>query len=129
MDELTRGERQRREVNSYNLFYSAVTGRANPSLAEHDVQVPMIFPVIEDRPNDVRAEPDFVLYDGETCILVEVKSGNNIEDRHICQMEECDSVSIETAEDALRTAQVRQKTKHDGTVVAIGTSYRISGSR
>lgn len=116
---LTEGERQRREVNTYNLFYSAVTARANPSLATHGVRIPMMFPVIEDRSDGVRAEPDFVLYDGETCVLTEIKSGNNINDRHIEQMRECDSVDIEAAEDALRTAQVQENLGYNGTVTAV----------
>lgn len=119
MDELTEGERQRREVNTYNLFYSATTARANPSLAAHDVRIPMMFPVIEDRANNVSAEPDFVLYDGATCVLAEIKSGNNINERHIKQMRECAAVNIETAEAALKAAQVQEKTGYDGTVTAV----------
>lgn len=116
---LTEGERQRREVNTYNLFYSATTARANPPLASHGVRIPVMFPVIEDRPNDVRAEPDLVLYDGETCVLAEIKSGNNIDERDIKQMRECAAVNIEAAEDALKNAQVREKTGYDGTVTAV----------
>ena len=118
MAELTDGERQRREVNTYNLFYSALTDRATPSLAAHGVRIPVMFPVIEDRTRGVRAEPDFVLYDGETCVLAEIKSGNNISDRDIRQMRECAEVDIETAEDALRDAQVREL-GYNGTVTAV----------
>lgn len=113
------GERQRREINTYNLFYSAVTARANPSLSAHGVRIPVMFPVIEDQSNSVRAEPDFVLYDGETCVLTEIKSGNNISQGHITQMEHCSSVSIETAEDALKDAKVRDKTDYDGSLSAV----------
>jgi len=119
MDELTDGERQRREVNTYNLFYSAITARADPSLGAHGVRVPMMFPVIEDRSKQVRAEPDFVLYDGANCILAEIKSGNNIDNRDIKQMEESARVDIEIAEDALKAAQVQEKTVYDGTVTAV----------
>lgn len=116
---LTQGERQRREVNTYNLFYSALTARANPSLASHGVRIPVMFPVIEERSDDIYAEPDFVLYDGETFGLVEVKSGNNINNRHIKQMRECAAVNIEAAESALKAAQVREKTGYRGTVTAV----------
>lgn len=116
---LTEGERQRREINSYNLFYSAITARADPPLAAHGVRIPVMFPVIEDRPNGVRAEPDMVLYDGEVCVLVEIKSGNNIDQRDIKQMRECAALNIEAIEDALKDAQVREKTGYDGTVTAV----------
>lgn len=116
---LTDGERQRREVNTYNLFYSATTARADPPLATHGVRIPVMFSVIEDRRNDVRAEPDIVLYDSETCVLAEIKSGNNIDARDIKQMRECAAVNIEAAEDALKDAQVREKTGYDGTVTAV----------
>lgn len=116
---VTDGERQRREVNSYNLFYSATTARANPSLVAEGVRIPVMFPVIEDRPDDVRAEPDFVLYDGSTCVLAEIKSGNNVSSRDIEQMRECARVDIEAAEDALEDAQVREIPGYDGTVAAV----------
>ncbi|MFC6977065.1 hypothetical protein ACFQL1_23850 [Halomicroarcula sp. GCM10025709] len=79
----------------------------------------MFFPVIEDRTADVTAEPDFVLYDGETCVLAEIKSGNNIEGRDIKQMRKCDAVDIETAEAALKDAQVRERLGYTGTVTAV----------
>lgn len=116
---VTNGERQRREINTYNLFYSAITARSDPSLAAHGVRIPMMFPVIENRTEGVRAEPDFVLYDGSTCVLAEIKSGNNISDRHVEQVNECARVGIETAEDALKDAQISKKTVHDGTVTAV----------
>ncbi|GGM50658.1 hypothetical protein [Haloarcula argentinensis] len=119
MDEVTEGIRQRREANAYNLFYSAVTARATPSLYNHGVRIPMLFPEIEDRTSDITAEPDFVLYDGETCILAEIKSGHNIEGRHIKQMRECDGVDIETAEAALKDAQVQDRMGYTGTVTAV----------
>lgn len=119
MVELTDGERQRREVNTYNLFYSAISARADPSLAAHGVRIPVMFPVIENRADDIQAEPDFVLYDGSTCVLAEIKSGNNISDRHIEQMRQCARVDIETAEDALKDAQVLEKTSYGGTVTAV----------
>jgi len=102
--ELTEGERQRREINTYNLFYSSVTDRAAPSLAEHGVRIPMYFPVIGDD-----ARPDFVLYDGETCALVEIKSGNHINQRDIEQMRRLADIDIETAEELYEMRRFAQK--------------------
>lgn len=122
MDSLTEGERQRREVNSYNVFYSSVTDRADPPLSEHGVRVPIFFPRIEDHRNDVTAEPDFVLYDGETVLLVEVKSGNNVDQRHVDQVRRNDAIDIQTAEETLHSAQVRERTEHNGEVFAVETA-------
>ena len=119
MEEVTPGQRQRREVNAYNLFHSAISARASPSLYSHGVRIPMMFPVIRDRPRDIRAEPDFVLYDGNTCALVEIKSGNNIEEDHIDQMEMCAGVSIEKAQETLKAAQVRERIGYSGDVETV----------
>ena len=121
MTSITAGERQRREVNTYNLFYSAVTARANPSLSSRGVRIPVMFPVFEDgsEGRDVEAQPDIVLYDGSTCVLCEIKSGHHINKRDIQQMAECDKVTIENAEKELKNAQVREKTEYDGTVTAV----------
>jgi hypothetical protein len=118
---MTAGERQRREVNTYNLFYSAVTARADPPLSARGVRIPVMFPVFSDSSEgrDVKAKPDMVLYDGSTCMLCEIKSGNNITERDINQMEGCDRVTIETAEKELKNAQVREKTEYDGSVTAV----------
>lgn len=122
MEDLTEGERQRREVNSYNVFYSSVTDRADPCLSEHGVRVPLFFPRIEDHRNDVTAEPDFVLYDGETVVLVEVKSGNNVDQRHVDQLRRNDAIDIRTAEEMLHSAQVGERTEHGGDVFAVETA-------
>lgn len=118
---MTAGERQRREVNTYNLFYSAVTARADPPLSARGVRIPVMFPVFSDSSEgrDIKAKPDVVLYDGSTCMLCEIKSGNNITERDINQMGECDRVTIETAEKELKNAQVREKTQYDGSVTAV----------
>lgn len=122
MEDLTEGHRQRREVNAYNVFYSSVTDRANPCLTAHGVRVPLVFPRIEDHRNGVTAEPDFVLYDGESVVLIEIKSGNNVERRHVEQLRRNDAVDIQTAEQALDDAQVRTRTEHDGDVFAVETA-------
>ena len=122
MEDLTEGERQRREVNSYNVFYSSVTDRADPCLSEHGVRVPLLFPRIEDHRNGVTAEPDFVLYDGETVVLVEIKSGNNLDQRHVEQLRRNDAIDIRTAEETLHSAQVRERTEHSGDAFAVETA-------
>lgn len=121
MTSLTAGERQRREVNTYNLFYSAVTARADPPLSSRGVRIPVMFPVFTDQSEGrtVKAQPDIVLYDGSTCTLCEIKSGHHINERDINQMGECNEVTIETAEEELKNAQVREKTEYDGTVTAV----------
>lgn len=109
-------ERQFSEVNAYNLFLSAVSPRASPSLAEHGWRVPMTFCKIRDPYEDVAATPDFILYDGDICLFVEIKSGNNIEEPHISQLERCNAVSINGIEDEFETAEVIEGLPYDGTV-------------
>ena len=77
-----------------------------------------MFPVFTDSSEgrSVKAQPDFVLYDGSTCALCEIKSGHHINERDINQMEECNQVTIEAAEAELENAQVREKTEYDGSV-------------
>lgn len=122
MEDLTEGQRQRREVNAYNVFYSSVTNRADPCLTDRGVRVPLVFPRIEDHREGLTAEPDFVLYDGESVVLVEIKSGNNVERRHVEQLRRNDAADIRTAERALDDAQVREVTEHEGEVFAVETA-------
>lgn len=112
-------ERQFREVNAYNLFYSVMTARASPCLAEQGWFLPLMFGEINDSYNGVTVNPDFVLYDGDICLIVELKSGNNIEQRDIEQMERCDDLSIDGIEEELRAADVQEKTPYNGTVRTI----------
>lgn len=121
MDDLTEGQRQRREVNAYNVFYSSVTERADPCLNDHGVRVPLVFPRIEDNRTGVTAEPDFVLYDGKTVVLVEIKSGNNVEERHVDQLRRNDAIDLRTAEEELHAAKVPEHTDQDGEVLAVET--------
>jgi hypothetical protein len=116
MEDMSEWERQRREVNTYNLFYSCLTARASPSLTSDGWCLPVMFAEFEDNRNDIKANPDFVLYDGDICLLVELKSGNNIEERHIQQMERCNELSIEAVENELRNAQIQEDTVYDGTI-------------
>ncbi len=99
-------EKQRKEINSYNTFFSAVTGRkADETFSDIEFDLVGYFMRIEDSRNDVEAEPDFVLYNGETLLLVEVKSGENISERHKGQVEAFNELSIESAEDFLKNAE------------------------
>lgn len=109
--------RQFREVNAYNLFYSSLGPRASPSLSEQGWRLPMMFYEINDTYEQITAEPDFVLYDGDCCLLVEVKSGNNINSEYVDQMERYNSVSIDGIEDEFESAEVTDKTPYDGDVL------------
>lgn len=112
-------DRQLREKQTYNLFYSALTARASPCLTSHGWRVPIKFGEIDDPYADVVARPDFVLYDGDTCLLVEVKSGDNIRDRDIDQMERCNQLTIDGVEEELEAADVQDKTPYNGEVQTI----------
>ncbi len=62
------------------------------------------------------------VHDGSNVVLVEIKSGNNIEQRHVEQVRRCDRVDIRTAEEALDAAQVRERTTYEGEVRAVETA-------
>jgi hypothetical protein len=112
-------DRQLREKQTYNLFYSSLTSRASPCLTDHGWRVPIIFGEINDPYADVSVRPDFVLYDGDTCLLVEIKSGNNIRDRDITQMERCNQLTIDGVEEELAAANVQESTPYEGEVQTI----------
>jgi len=112
-------DRQLREKQTYNLFYSALTARASPCLTDNGWRVPIKFGEIDDPYAGVVARPDFVLYDGDTCLLVEVKSGDNIRDRDISQMERCNQLTIDGVEEELEAAEVQDKTPYNGEVQTI----------
>lgn len=112
-------DRQLREKQTYNLFYSALTERASPCLADHGWRAPIKFGTIHDPYHNVKCKPDFVLYDGDTILLVEIKSGNNIEDRHIKQVTRFNEFSIDGMENQLEEADVEEKTPYDGSVTTI----------
>ncbi len=96
-------ERQKLEIDSYNTFYAAIKGEiTGEGILDIGYRLVGRFLTVPDSRNDVEAEPDFVLYDGSTLLLVEVKSGNNISNRTIEQMERCADLSIEAAQDFLK---------------------------
>ncbi|MFC7248234.1 hypothetical protein ACFQO7_37740, partial [Catellatospora aurea] len=99
--------RQKREVDSYNVFFNAFKGY-NPSESLYDLGYRLVgsFVEITDSRQDITAEPDFVLYNDDTLLLVEIKSGSNINSRDINQMERTASISIESAVEWLRDADM-----------------------
>jgi len=99
--------KQRREVDSYNVFFSAFKG-TNSSDGLRDLGYKQVgyFLEIEDSRQGVECEPDMVFYDGTNLLLVEIKSGRNINSRAANQMERCDTLSIESAGDFLSDAEV-----------------------
>ena len=64
-----------------------------------------MFVEIPDPRNDVDVEPDFALFNGSTLLLAEIKSGTNINQRDIRQMEAAEELSIEAAIEWLRDAE------------------------
>lgn len=119
MSNADRVDRQLKERQSYNLFYSALTSRASPCLTDRGWRAPIIFGKLEDPYANVTSEPDFVLYNGDICLLVEIKSGNNIQPRHISQMQRCNELTIDGIEREFTAADVSEKTPYDGTVQII----------
>jgi hypothetical protein len=112
-------DRQFREVNAYNLFFSSINARASPSLSGQGWYAPLKFGEVADPFTDATVRPDFVLYNGTICLLVEIKSGNNIETRHIEQMARCRELSIDGVESELDDADVAGKTPYDGSLAEI----------
>lgn len=101
-------ERQKRELDSYNTFFSAFKGEVTgQGLHDYGYRLVGRFLTIPDFRNDVEASPDFVLFNGETLLLTEVKSGENISRRDISQMEACAELSIEAAQDYLSDTEIR----------------------
>ena len=79
--------RQKRELDSYNTFFSAIKGEVTGQ-GFHDLGYRLVgrFLHVPDSRNDVEPSPDFLLYNGESLLLVEIKSGENIANRDIEQM-------------------------------------------
>lgn len=99
-------ERQKRELDSYNTFFSAIKGEiAGEGFRDLGYRYVGRFLSIPDHRNDLEAEPDFVLFDGTTLVLVEVKSGTNIDGRTVDQLRDCADLSIEAAQEYLKDAE------------------------
>jgi hypothetical protein len=102
-------QKQKREVDSYNVFFSAFKGRTEGrSFYDLNYRLAGMFVEITDARNDLVVEPDFVLFDGATLLLTEIKSGRNINQRDINQMESSNELSIEAAIEWLRDAELQQ---------------------
>jgi hypothetical protein len=115
----TSWDRQRGELEAYNTFYSAFTGRASDeSFSDYGYFIRGLFATIQ-RSGGPDADPDFILYNDETFLLVEVKQGDNIEPRHADQLRACADVTITEAEDYLRANQAAEETPYDGSVDSV----------
>lgn len=100
-------KKQRREVDSYNVFFSAFKGAASSKgLLDLGYKQVGFFLEISDSRQGVECEPDMVFYDSTNLLLVEVKSGRNVNQRAIEQMERCDALSVEAASNFLSDAEV-----------------------
>lgn len=102
--------RQKRELDSYNTFFSAIKGEVTGQ-GLHDLGYRLVgrFLHLPDSRTGVEPSPDFLLYDGETLLLVEVKSGENISNRDIQQIEDSNALSIEAAQDYLNDTEIRSR--------------------
>ncbi|WP_042663220.1 hypothetical protein [Haloferax sp. ATB1] len=98
--------KQQREVDSYNLFFSSFDGLSgHEALSDLGYRLVGNFVTVADSRRQIETEPDFVLFDGETALLIEIKSGTNINTRDIQQMERCNELSYESVVDFLRDAE------------------------
>ncbi|MEF8874823.1 MAG: hypothetical protein V5A88_09190 [Candidatus Thermoplasmatota archaeon] len=91
--------RIQRELNSLNLFYSAVVGKSEEEDDLRDLGFEdFIHPKFKDPYSErglIEATPDFLLLRDDYTCFVEVKSGRNIDERHIEQSQRNSSFSIE----------------------------------
>lgn len=100
--------RQKRELDSYNIFFSAIKGEVTgEGLLDLGYRLVGRFLHVPDFRNDVEPSPDFLLFNGDTLLLVEIKSGENIAHRDIEQMKAVNSLSIEAAQDYLNDTEIR----------------------
>lgn len=99
--------KQQREVDSYNVFFSSFKGESSTSgLFDLNYRLVGSFMTVPDNREGIEVEPDMVLFNGETLLLTEIKSGTNINQRDIKQMEKCNQVSIEAAIEFLSDAEI-----------------------
>ncbi len=104
IDLVTNWERIRRELDSLNLFYSAITGRSDEENNFREMGFEeFIQPKFRDPYSEeglIEARPDFVLLRDDYLGFVEVKSGRNISEGHIEQSKRNSSFSIEGLRDS-----------------------------
>lgn len=107
-------ERQRREIDSCNVFYSSFNGVENgPGLTDLGFTSPARFPVIPIRGRTKNAESDFATFNGSTLLLVEVKAGKNIANSYSDQLERCNAVSIEDGQDFIKNSDYLRRQGYD----------------
>lgn len=95
-------DKQRRELDSYNVFYSAIKGiDADEGLLDLGFRVVGNFMQVPGRDGNL-SDPDIVLYNNETLLLVEVKSGNSVESRDEKQMQRAGELSVEDGREFLK---------------------------
>lgn len=100
-------ERQKREIDSYNLFNSAIKRRHDTSgLHEHGYKLVGNFLRVPDHRNEVVVDPDCTLYDGDVVLFIEIKSGENINEGHISQMDEYNTLGREAVEEFLKDTKI-----------------------
>lgn len=102
MSDQSQWERQKREIDACNVFYSSFVGIENESsLMDLGYISPIRFPEIPIRGRSQDAEPDFVTFNDSVLLLIEIKSGKNLNDSYLRQMERCNAVTIEDGQEFL----------------------------
>ncbi|MFW6041366.1 MAG: hypothetical protein ACOC85_05980 [Thermoplasmatota archaeon] len=93
----TNWDRIKRELDSLNLFYSAVTGRSDVNNGFQGLGFDDYIQItLKDRYSEgSEARPDFILLKDDYMCIVEVKSGRNIDDQDVKQSSRNSSFSIE----------------------------------
>lgn len=120
--------RQKKEIDAYNTFLSAYHSRGSyHGFSELGYAVTNQFPVVKDQYAGVTAEPDFLLHDDSTAILVEIKQGDNFNPEHVEQLERSNEVTIEKLEEFLDQSDVEGRFGFNGTVYDIETCIVYDG--
>ncbi|MCJ0620100.1 hypothetical protein JZX76_11440 [Haloarcula hispanica] len=110
MGEQNHWERQRREIDSYNIFYSAFHGvNGGSTLKNLGFRSPYRFPEIPVRDQEEDAEPDIAVFNGDTLLLAEIKSGKQVSQSHFDQIKRCDNLTIEGGESWLKDAEISER--------------------
>lgn len=99
--------KQKGEIESYNTFMDSVAGfEDDEGFIDFGYKLVTVFPDIPIRNQEKDATPDFLLYDGENLLLVEVKSGENINENDKKQARMLDQLDIESAEEFLKNTEL-----------------------
>lgn len=112
---MSKWDRQKSEIYSYNLFYAAIKSRHNTTgLAEHGYNLVGSFMQIPGSSDDPTPGPDFTLFHEGTILFVEIKAGENINVGHIKQMKEYNRLGLESVENfAMQTELADQYSRDD----------------